>query len=315
MRRISLLPKLLPIVIGSLLFVAPARADAPTYHGYPVAQVLVNGQPISSDVPPIVMDGRTLLPLRAAATALGAKVGWDANQGAATIDMPGAQLQGQISDLQAQKAALQAQVDQLKKQVQDNSQTVFLPGSATAKVTLTKMGFTDGLGSGKELWVLATNSGTDNITHLAVKGTVYDANNLPVNSSHHFEQYTASNLILRPGESLPIMLYWDSAIDVTTNVKLEVSADTTARPQAALEVTKSQFAPADFGGKYVGTITNHEGISVTPVIYVVTYDQNGYPAHVQAFRADAIPAGQSGNFKSYSAYPGTFKIWVGIDSL
>lgn len=41
------------------------------------ANVFVNGQQLSFDVPPIVIQGRTLVPLRAIFEALGAKVNWD----------------------------------------------------------------------------------------------------------------------------------------------------------------------------------------------------------------------------------------------
>lgn len=48
-----------------------------TYQGYPVVKVVVNGKELQPDVPAIIMDGRTLLPVRAVAEALGAKVEWD----------------------------------------------------------------------------------------------------------------------------------------------------------------------------------------------------------------------------------------------
>lgn len=42
----------------------------------PNIQVLANGKPVASEVPPIVVDGVTYLPLRATAEALGAKLEW-----------------------------------------------------------------------------------------------------------------------------------------------------------------------------------------------------------------------------------------------
>ncbi len=47
------------------------------YNGY--IKVLLNGQPISFSYPPIVKDGRTLVPLRAIFEAMGAMVDWDGN--------------------------------------------------------------------------------------------------------------------------------------------------------------------------------------------------------------------------------------------
>ncbi len=48
-----------------------------TYAGYPVARVEVDGQRVESDVPAIVVDGRTMVPLRAISEAFGADVTWD----------------------------------------------------------------------------------------------------------------------------------------------------------------------------------------------------------------------------------------------
>ena len=45
----------------------------------PAINVLLNGQTIAFDQPPIIIDGRTLVPLRAIFEALGATVDWDGN--------------------------------------------------------------------------------------------------------------------------------------------------------------------------------------------------------------------------------------------
>lgn len=49
-------------------------------------KVLVNGTQVQSDVAPIVYNGRTLLPVRALADALGKDVGWDAVNNTVTIN-------------------------------------------------------------------------------------------------------------------------------------------------------------------------------------------------------------------------------------
>jgi hypothetical protein len=48
-----------------------------TYKGLPIVKVLVNGNPLESDVPAVVLDGRTLLPVRAVSEALGAQIHWE----------------------------------------------------------------------------------------------------------------------------------------------------------------------------------------------------------------------------------------------
>ncbi|MEW6546420.1 MAG: stalk domain-containing protein [Bacillota bacterium] len=55
----------------------PAHAAGATYRGFPTVDLYVNGRPVEGDVPAIVIDGRTLVPLRVVAEALGQKVWWD----------------------------------------------------------------------------------------------------------------------------------------------------------------------------------------------------------------------------------------------
>ncbi|NPV88377.1 copper amine oxidase N-terminal domain-containing protein [Coprothermobacteraceae bacterium] len=47
----------------------------------------VDGYPLSLDSPPIIKNGRTLLPIRAIVEALGGQVGWDANQKKVTVTL------------------------------------------------------------------------------------------------------------------------------------------------------------------------------------------------------------------------------------
>lgn len=63
---------LLAIVITSI----PAYAIG-KYKGYTIAKVNIDGKDVVSDVPPIIMDDRTLVPLRVVSEYLGADVEWD----------------------------------------------------------------------------------------------------------------------------------------------------------------------------------------------------------------------------------------------
>jgi hypothetical protein len=73
------LRRLAPVLltIGLLIAGSVGSAASPQYKGFSVVNVDVNGRPLLSDVPPITLDGRTLVPLRAVAEALGATVSWD----------------------------------------------------------------------------------------------------------------------------------------------------------------------------------------------------------------------------------------------
>lgn len=77
--------RVLAIVTGALLALGGVAAATGTYLGYPEANVEVGGVTIHSDVPAIIINGRTLVPLRFVAQALGAAVGWDQNTRTATV--------------------------------------------------------------------------------------------------------------------------------------------------------------------------------------------------------------------------------------
>ncbi len=48
------------------------------FEGFPVVKVLVDGREITGDVPAIVLNGRTMVPVRFVSEALGSNVTWDA---------------------------------------------------------------------------------------------------------------------------------------------------------------------------------------------------------------------------------------------
>ena len=67
-----------------LLALAVLSATAGVLWAAPI-QVLVNGKPIQTEVPPMVLSGTTYLPLRATAEALGVKLEWQADTKTATL--------------------------------------------------------------------------------------------------------------------------------------------------------------------------------------------------------------------------------------
>lgn len=70
---------------GVLLAGSLAWAGHEMYKGYPVVHVKVNGKAVESRVPAINLDGSTMIPLRAVAEALGAKVDWEAETSTASL--------------------------------------------------------------------------------------------------------------------------------------------------------------------------------------------------------------------------------------
>ncbi len=81
MQRIAILALVLLLVGGTVAY----GSVNGTYQGYPVVKVVVNGTELQPDVPAIIMDGRTLLPVRAVAEALGATVEWQQESYTVTV--------------------------------------------------------------------------------------------------------------------------------------------------------------------------------------------------------------------------------------
>ena len=73
------------LVLGLLMVGGTVWAGHETYQGFTVVHVIVNGKPVESDVPAINFHGRTMLPVRAVAEALGVEVAWDAATSTATL--------------------------------------------------------------------------------------------------------------------------------------------------------------------------------------------------------------------------------------
>ncbi|MCL6450461.1 MAG: copper amine oxidase N-terminal domain-containing protein [Acetobacteraceae bacterium] len=85
MRKLWAMVLVVAVLCGSGIVYASARG---TYQGYPVVGVVVNGRELQPEVPAIIFNGKTLLPLRAVTEALGAKVEWDAATVTATVTLP-----------------------------------------------------------------------------------------------------------------------------------------------------------------------------------------------------------------------------------
>lgn len=96
-----MLKKLLAVFVFVVCVSSTALAEAPAYSGYPVVNVMVNGTPLASDVPSILMDGRTWVPLKAVAESLGAEVSFDPSMNTASVQGANVtSLREQITELQ-----------------------------------------------------------------------------------------------------------------------------------------------------------------------------------------------------------------------
>jgi hypothetical protein len=79
MRKLGLCGLAITLVaVGGLGGLALAGEQSPdTYKGLPTVVVIIDGEQLVCDVPAVIVDGRTLVPLRAIMEALGSGVKWD----------------------------------------------------------------------------------------------------------------------------------------------------------------------------------------------------------------------------------------------
>lgn len=82
----------LAVVFASLLlFSAAAFAGSDPngyYQGLPIVHLDVNGQTLVTDVPAVILNGRTMVPISYVASAAGGTSGWDQTTMTASITMP-----------------------------------------------------------------------------------------------------------------------------------------------------------------------------------------------------------------------------------
>ncbi|HOV25071.1 MAG TPA: copper amine oxidase N-terminal domain-containing protein [Pseudobacteroides sp.] len=76
------------MILFLLITVVVAAESTNKYNGYNTVKVIVNNSELKTDVPAIIMDGRTLLPLRKVAEAVNSIVTWDAANRTASILKP-----------------------------------------------------------------------------------------------------------------------------------------------------------------------------------------------------------------------------------
>ncbi|MDD4615013.1 MAG: stalk domain-containing protein, partial [Caldisericia bacterium] len=88
-------------------------------------EVLVNGESVFLDVPPTIVEGRTLVPLRFIAETFGAEVEWDAVARSITLTAPDAAvLQQMMEALTAQNETLQQNLEDLQEENEKHQSTI-----------------------------------------------------------------------------------------------------------------------------------------------------------------------------------------------
>ncbi|MBS3984674.1 MAG: trypsin-like peptidase domain-containing protein [Selenomonadales bacterium] len=136
--------KVLSLAVALAILLTPLSASsvaAPwgVYRGYPVVRVLVDNQEVRTDVPAHVADGRTLVPLRFVAEALGAAVTWDEQTFQVTVSaVPRTALPDPA--LQAEVARLRADLEQLGRELAALRDSIISPAAVVTAVQQSVVG-------------------------------------------------------------------------------------------------------------------------------------------------------------------------------
>jgi len=121
---------LIPAIIVSILFASSLSASGVSDKTTIKLQIgsknaYIDGVKKLLDVPPIILDGRTLVPIRFVSEGIGAQVDWDAASKTITITMDSlTYLKTQINSLTNDKIALQKENTQLKDKTSQLQNTV-----------------------------------------------------------------------------------------------------------------------------------------------------------------------------------------------
>ncbi|WP_233432505.1 MULTISPECIES: copper amine oxidase N-terminal domain-containing protein [Thermoanaerobacterium] len=67
-------------------------------YAVPYIKLVINGQQVNTDVPPQIVNGTTLVPIRVISESLGAKVDWDGNTQTVSVTMPRETLEAHTVD-------------------------------------------------------------------------------------------------------------------------------------------------------------------------------------------------------------------------
>ncbi len=114
---------LLFVLLALLLIPNWAVAAAPVPKEEPV-NLMIEGQAVHPDVPPVIQNGRTLVPIRVIAEGLGAEIDWDQEARTATIERNGQKL---VLTLNSTKAELNGKTVKLDTPPTVRSQRMLLP--------------------------------------------------------------------------------------------------------------------------------------------------------------------------------------------
>lgn len=203
--------------------IAASSVSAPwgAYRGYPIVQVVVNGREVKLDVPAHVAEGRTLVPLRFVAEALGANVNWDGSKLMVSVNTK--EQTSANPDLQAQIARLWENIEQLNRQVEGLQINQQSPVQVVAKVKPSVVG------------IIATQvfEGAEEI-HQGT-GVVLSLDGMIVTNTHVVKQRGVETtdifVVLNDGRALRASLWnYDYLSDI-----------------AVVKVEASNLSPANFG--------------------------------------------------------------------
>lgn len=76
------------LVLIAIVFTSAAFSSSNYFEGLPVVNFLIDGKTVASDVPAVILNGRTMVPVRVISENLGANVNWNNNTYTVEISKP-----------------------------------------------------------------------------------------------------------------------------------------------------------------------------------------------------------------------------------
>ncbi len=108
-------------IILIVSFVIPTYATN-MYKGLKVPNLRINGKELKSDVPAIIMDGRTLVPLRLVSEELGAEVDWDEKSMTAIVNMDNKNINQNLNKFEKEIIEYKLLTERTAKFIESNTQ-------------------------------------------------------------------------------------------------------------------------------------------------------------------------------------------------
>lgn len=259
---------------------ATAFAAPETFQGLPIVNVLVNGKPLVGDAPGVLLAGRTMLPLRNVAEAVGAKVEWDQQTTTAiltTTDISKVtkerdEARNELAKVQSQLAEATAEIARLKAQLEAKAPPNTPPAISREAVQLLTYNVRKNSFGESWAYVEFRNNGNTAVEEVEVSMLATKAGVIAATGTG-----SLGFAVLRPGETASVWVKPSNEVPSEATVEWTFSSKPSTREVPRLTVNSSAVTKGDFGWAHgIGSISNADTRPVESIrVIVAFYDANG----------------------------------------